>query len=412
MYFLHWGLSSFIAVILLLSGSSELRAIDHRILSTNNIYQSTYLASTATQIKLANQTQGQDESQILNVLKVIGGLSSIAIIGGFLLTARKHLKEDPIVFLKRQKRKGKPIKLAIVRNGIALYTDDIRNGIYQTVEYLLRNSKNTLAIKDFVGCPEDSDEGRRHNQAIFNEVVTFRPRYVVTIGTEVSRFGMPICIEQHFPMVAVGVGSPVKCGIIDNKTKKAKDNAQVACVRYGIELTQRIKIINTLFHENTPVNLHFLYNEKYPQDKQASETIAEAFRADGEVHVSCISLTEPLLPQGYDKRGNVFFGFYYLNVHLSKFLSMYRNAAFIGLGPNDAKLGAIASITAEDFSLGALAASRIIVPAIVENRKLKDIALVEPDAFISLNLNAATSRHLQFSESALKSKDTKLIIGS
>jgi ABC-type uncharacterized transport system substrate-binding protein len=93
-------------------------------------------------------------------------------------------------------------------------------------------------------------------------------------------------------------------------------------------------------------------------------------------------------------------------------LSIYRNAALIGLGPNDAKLGAIASISAEDFSLGALAASRIIFPAIVENRKLKDIALVEPDAFISLNLNVATSRHLQFSESALKSKDTKLIIGS
>jgi len=310
-------------------------------------------------------------------------------------------KDYPIFSSIKKKYKSKLIKVAIMRNGEVLYTGDIRNGIYQRIEIALSFTDIALVIKDYVGSPEkDSNE---FNEKIFANVMSFRPDIIVTIGTEVSIFSMKKCQENRIPMIAVGVGDPIKTGIINEETMQAAGNINLACVRYGIPLIKRVDFLANLFDQDQdPVFFYFIYNSCYRQDEILAAEITQLLRNRQDIDIKLLKLTDLYLEKEYDKRRNIFFGFYFLNKYLSEFISSTQNASFIGLSPNDMRLGAIASICQNDYSLGVLAADKILLPWIFKEKKsLSQIKLVEPEPYYSLNIRIIEEKQLNFSRKAI-----------
>lgn len=296
------------------------------------------------------------------------------------------------------------IKIAAVLNGNALYTSDIKNGIRQRTESGLSETNFAIVVKDFIGHPENTSDSL--NKKIFDDVVKFQPNIIITIGSQVSITGKEICREKGIPVIAVGVASPIKLNLINETTMQAEDRLDLACVRYGIGIEKIMDFLSILFDNNDNIFYYFIYNSNYIQDDIRAKEIQEIIERENIQNIKILKLDKPHLPTELNKRGNIFFGFYFLHLNLVEFMSSSSYASFIGVSSNDTCLGAIASIIQDDYSLGVLTADEILIPWILnEKTNLNNIRLIEPKIYYTLNLKISEDKKLRFSDKAIDIAD-------
>lgn len=313
---------------------------------------------------------------------------------------RYKIDYPELAFLRYGIFRGYKIKrevksIVIIRNGSADYTKQIRGGFINRASEIFSRTEYALQFSDYEGYPyvhQDQD-----NHLLIRALMAKKPDVLVTIGTQIS-----LSAVKHFnnqlPIIAIGLGAPIECGLIDPADNCSVGSGNYACVRYGLKLEERLKFMKVLFEKaKKSFVFYFLWNGQAPQDKLLAEEAARLAKSDTlGMDLRVLETTDEKLPPELDEHGNIFFGFYHLNRNLESYLRNTRKAVFFGLNPNDTRFGCIASTGNNDYHIGELAVDRLLVPHLVNRAYLSKLRLVEPKPYFTINREVAEQKNLRF----------------
>lgn len=298
------------------------------------------------------------------------------------------------------KTKRNVVKIAIVRNGSADYAKHIQSGFQNRAVKTFSKTEYAVKINDHEGFPYSDEDDKNKN--LIDEILKSNPNILVTIGTQVS-----VSAVQHFgnkiPIIAIGLGAPLKCNLVDPLDQCSLESGNYACVRYGTSMENRVDFLSKLFdNSKRKLKFFFIWNDSAPQDRFLADEVREIASRRNDISLDVMEIKDEALPSALDEIGNIIFGFYHLNRNLDKFLMSSKKAVFLGLNPNDTHAGTIASTGSNDYQLGELAVDKILIPRIIKRTPLCKIPLVEPKPYYTINKRIAELSNLAFSKYAKK----------
>lgn len=291
------------------------------------------------------------------------------------------------------------IHIAIVLNGTAPYAREIMHGFTEAVDKLLETTKYAPNYEYAIG---EADVGKdEQNKVIFENVFAKfpagRPDYLVTIGTVVTTYA-----DKHYlnsiPIIFIGVTDPIRSGLA-TRLEKDIGRGNIAGVTYGIPALTRASFVAQAFPEK---RVGFIYSPAYPQDVYMKDQIlALASTTKPRLDVVPIEVSSPSLTPDQLTSVDVFFGYYYLDLHFSEFAEKSPKP-FIGATLIDARKRAVITIANDDKKLGGIAADRIFFRNLLRGVALSDLDIESPDtAIVAINQNVARRYGITVSQAAI-----------
>ena len=331
---------------------------------------------------------------------IIGALGLIVPILFGIIRYRMDFPQLPFKYgiFRGHKVKRDVVDVVIIRNGDADYTKQIQSGLLNRAANVFARTEFAIRFAGYEGGPYVEDDAR--NKWLISELLEDNPDILITIGSQVS-----MSAAKHFnerlPIIAVGLGAPIRSGLIDLGDNCSINDANIACVRYGVRIDTRIEYLSKLFAKSKKsFKFIFIWNSRVPQDKWLAEEVEEIATRRKDITLETLKTEETALPSELDRSENIFFGFYHLNHNLISYLRSASRAVFLGLNPNDTRAGAIASTGNNDYKIGELVVDEILTPKLTKRKKLSHIALVEPKPYYTINRRVAEKKNIAFSKFA------------
>ena len=252
------------------------------------------------------------------------------------------------------------LNVAVVLNGEAEYTATAERAFREKLADGLKHTVFVPRVEVAIGRPESNSDNE--NRRIFDELLgrfDSTPDYLVTVGTQVSVFAKKNYLGR-IPLVFIAVTDPIDAGLVRNfEPDRARGN--IGGVAYA-DILGGVRLLERAFPD---ARIGFYYSSKIPQDQRVATMLA----------ASCPEVTriDDMRSPPATSMNNIdlLFGWYYFSRNFLVIRQKFPGAMVAG-NEADMTRGAVAMLANNDLDAGSLAATRVLLPTVLQGVILAD----------------------------------------